>query len=49
MVVEAVFVLAAGKTTTMFRQNRKISVSLNRMLGFVFIALGIRLALTGSR
>lgn len=49
MVVEAAFVMAAGQTTTILRKNRKIAVLLNRLLGSVFIALGIRLAFAGSR
>lgn len=49
VVVEAAFVLAAGQTTRLFRRNRRTAVLLNRLLGFVFIALGIRLALVGSQ
>lgn len=49
MIVETAFVLAAGQTTTILRKNRKITVILNRLLGSVFITLGIRLALAGPR
>jgi threonine/homoserine/homoserine lactone efflux protein len=49
MIVETAFVLAAGQTTTILRKNRKLTVMLNRLLGSVFIALGIRLALAGPR
>lgn len=49
MIVETAFVLAAGQTTTILRKNRKITVMLNRLLGSVFIALGIRPAIAGPR
>lgn len=44
VVVEVLFVLIAGQTTRFFRNNRKISILLDRALGSIFIALGIRLA-----
>lgn len=43
--VEIFFVLAASRTTCFFRQNPKTSVILDRILGTVLVALGVRLAL----
>jgi threonine/homoserine/homoserine lactone efflux protein len=42
--VEAFFVIAAPRTTGFFRQNPKTSIWLERMLGTIFISLGLRLA-----
>jgi threonine/homoserine/homoserine lactone efflux protein len=47
--VEVLFVLAAGWTTTFFRNNQYIPSFLDRVLGSIFIGLGIRLALVGHR
>lgn len=47
--VETVFVLAAAQLTDVFRRNRRLSVWLDRLLGSVLIALGIRLALSENR
>ena len=49
IVVELAFIIAAGQTTRFFRENPKISVLLDRVVGTVFIGLGIRLALAGRR
>jgi len=43
--IEALFVLAAARTTRFFRRSPKVSVWLDRVLGTVFIALGLRLVL----
>lgn len=45
IIIESAFVLAAVKTTGFFRTHPKASVWLDRMMGSVLIALGIRLAL----
>lgn len=47
--VEALFVLAAGRTTIFFRNHPKASVWLDRTLGTILVSLGIRLALTEHR
>lgn len=44
LLVEGCFVLVAGRATTFFRSNPKAAVWLDRMLGSVLIALGVRLA-----
>ena len=49
IIVEALFVLAAGKTTNFFRSHPKASIWLDRTLGTVLVSLGIRLALTEYR
>jgi RhtB (resistance to homoserine/threonine) family protein len=46
IIIESAFVLAAAKTTGFFRTHRKASVWLDRMMGSVLIALGVRLALS---
>ncbi len=46
VVVECALVLTAAQTTNFFRKNRHFSVWLDRLLGSVLIALGVRLALT---
>jgi len=43
--VESLFVVAASRTSGFFRQHRKTSVWLDRLLGSILIALGVRLAL----
>jgi RhtB (resistance to homoserine/threonine) family protein len=45
IVVEISIVLAAAQTTEFFRNNRKFSIWLDRILGSVLIGLGLRLAL----
>lgn len=49
IVVEACFVLAASRATNFFRSNPTASIWLDRILGSVLIALGIRLALSEQR
>lgn len=49
IIVESLFVLAAARSTNFFRRNPKATAWLDRALGTVFIALGIRLALTEHR
>lgn len=49
IVVEACFVLAASRATHFFRSNPTATVWLDRVLGSVLIALGIRLALSEQR
>ncbi len=44
MVIEFVLVLIAARTTTFFRNNSQFSTLLDRILGSMFICLGIRLA-----
>ncbi len=46
--IEFTIVLTASKTTTFFRQNRRFSVWLDRVLGTVLVGLAVRLALTES-
>ncbi|RKZ71217.1 MAG: LysE family translocator [Gammaproteobacteria bacterium] len=46
IIVETVFVLAASRTTTFFRQHPKASVWLDRLLGSILVALGVRLAIS---
>ena len=48
VVVDASFVLAAARTTGYFRHHPKMSQWLDRLLGSIFIGLGIRLALTDT-
>ena len=45
VVIEAVLVLTAAQTTCFFRNNKKFSILLDRVLGSMLIGLGIRLAL----
>lgn len=49
IVVDSSFVLVASRTTCYFRQNPRLSVWLDRLLGSIFIGLGIRLALAKHR
>jgi len=49
IVVDASFVLAAARTTSYFRRHPKASLWLDRLLGSMFIGLGIRLALAEHR
>ena len=44
IIINVVLVLLAGMLTLKLRQNKKLSVWLNKILGGVFIALGLRLA-----
>lgn len=44
--VEAIFVLFASKISRQFRENPKYNQWLNRVVGTVFIALGIKLAVS---
>lgn len=48
LVIESIIVLTAAGTTEFFRQNRKISIIFDRLLGSVLITLGVRLALEES-
>jgi threonine/homoserine/homoserine lactone efflux protein len=48
MVIESVLVLTAARTTIFFRNNSQLSTLLDRILGSMFICLGIRLALIES-
>ncbi len=45
LLIESVLVLTAAQTTNFFRNNNKFSTLLDRVLGSMFIGLGIRLAL----
>ncbi len=49
IVVDSSFVLAAARTTRYFRHHPKASLWLDRLLGSIFIGLGIRLALAEHR
>lgn len=44
IIINVVLVLLAGMLTLKLRQNKKLSVWLNKILGGVFIALGLQLA-----
>ena len=44
VVIESVLVLTAARTTIFFRNNSQFSTLLDRVLGSMFIGLGIRLA-----
>ena len=44
--VEFFLVFSAAQTTGFFRNNRKLSIWLDRIMGSVLIGLGVRLALT---
>ena len=46
ILVDASFVLIAARATGYFRRHPKTSVWLDRLLGTIFIGLGVRLALT---
>lgn len=46
--VEFFLVFSAAQTTGFFRNNRKLSIWLDRIMGSVLIGLGVRLALTGN-
>jgi len=46
VVIESFLVLTAAQTTIFFRNNRHFSTLIDRVLGSVLIALGIRLAFT---
>lgn len=48
IVVEIVYVLAASKLTEKVRNSRKISIWLDRAVGTLFVALGIKLAASSS-
>ncbi|MBL4748987.1 MAG: hypothetical protein JKX71_00140 [Amylibacter sp.] len=43
--IEPPLVLAGGKLTATLRNNKRIGLWMDRILGSIFIALGIRLAL----
>lgn len=49
VIVETLYVLVAGQTTKFFRANQRISIFLDRILGSIFIGLGIRLAFAGQK
>jgi len=49
IIIESLFVLAAARSTHFFRRNPKASAWLDRILGTIFVSLGIRLALTEHR
>lgn len=44
IIINVVLVLLAGMLTLKLRQNKKLSVWLNKILGGVFVALGLQLA-----
>ncbi len=46
--VETLFVLFASKISHQFRENPKYSVWLNRIVGTIFVALGIKLAISSN-
>lgn len=46
VIIESILVLTAAQTTIFFRKNSNLSTLINRVLGSVFIGLGIRLAFT---
>jgi len=48
IVVEVVYVLVASKLTEKVRGSKKISMWLDRVVGTVFLALGIKLATTST-
>lgn len=49
IVVECSIVLAAAQTTNFFRENRRCSIWLDRVLGSVLIGLGVRLAMLDNQ
>ena len=49
IIVDASFVLAAARTTRYFRSHPQASLWLDRLLGSVFVGLGLRLALAEQR
>ncbi|MEO1592685.1 MAG: LysE family translocator [Cyanobacteria bacterium J06632_22] len=49
ILVESLFVLAAARVTHVFRNNQQLSVWLDRVLGSILIALGVRLVLSQNR
>ncbi|MGD9950882.1 MAG: LysE family translocator, partial [Desulfobulbus sp.] len=49
IVVDSSFVLAASRTASYFRGHPRASLWLDRVLGSIFIGLGIRLALAEHR
>ncbi len=49
ILVEGLFVLAAARVTSIFRNNRRLSVWLDQVLGSILLGLGIRLMLTENR
>ncbi|MEO0869082.1 MAG: LysE family transporter, partial [Cyanobacteria bacterium J06642_11] len=46
IVVETIFVFAAAYLTNIFRRNRHLATWLDRLLGSILLALGLRLALS---
>ena len=46
VLVEVLFVLAAGRLTSFLRHNSRISAWLDRLMGSILVGLGLRLALT---
>ncbi len=48
IIVEVVYVLLASKLTEKVRGSKKISMWLDRVVGTVFLALGIKLATTST-
>ncbi|MGF1704241.1 LysE family translocator [Photobacterium makurazakiensis] len=48
VVVEVLYVLAASKLTEKVRSSQRLSVWLDRTVGTIFIALGIKLAVSSS-
>ena len=49
ILVEGLFVLAAARVTNIFRNNRRLSVWLDRVLGSILMGLGVRLMLSQQR
>ncbi len=46
--IEGLYVLLASKITNKIRSNRKISLYLDRVVGIIFVSLGIRLAVSSN-
>ena len=49
MVVETAYVLLAAKLTNKVRSSKRLSVWLDRTVGTIFVALGIKLAVSSQR
>jgi threonine/homoserine/homoserine lactone efflux protein len=48
IIIEGIYILSADKISSKFRQNRRYSIYLNRVVGTVFLALGIKLATSSN-
>jgi threonine/homoserine/homoserine lactone efflux protein len=42
--LEGIFILFASKISTKFRENKKYSIWMDRVVGTMFLGLGIKLA-----